>query len=120
MSVTDFIGQSILLAQVRLGTTPTEIFTAMGGSVEITRLHVVATAGTPTFRLFHDDTGTGPFDESTALAWDAPVTGTPTIFQAEAENSGISLTANGRVYGQASAANAVTVTAYGVVTTQRA
>jgi len=107
-----------LLAQSRpSNTTATTLYTA-GMKTEVTRIIIANTTGSAaTFRLFHDDDDGGTtMDETTALIWDNSIaTANYVDIQAYLDGAGITIAAGGSLGIRSGTGNALTFSAYGIV-----
>ena len=109
-----------LLAQSRpSNTTAATLYTA-GMKTEVTRIIIANTTGSAaTFRLFHDDDGT-TMDETTALIWDNSIaTANYVDIQAYLDGAGITIAAGGSLGIRSGTGNALTFSAYGIVSCVR-
>ena len=105
-----------LLAQSRpSNTTAATLYTA-GMKTEVTRIIIANTTGSAaTFRLFHDDDAT-TMDETTALIWDNSIaTANYVDIQAYLDGAGITIAAGGSIGIRSGTGNALTFSAYGIV-----
>ncbi len=82
---------------------------------EVTRVVVCnVSGGAATYRLHHDANG-AVYDATNAVRWDVSVpVGEFSDFVAESEGAGLQMEAGDSIGGQISAANALTISIYGV------
>lgn len=99
------------LAQVELTASDAQIYLTPGGTTTtVTAIYITETSGTArTFRL-HQVTAAGSSAVTNALFYDHGIGANRTI----KDGAGIILTAGQMLRGLASAANAVTVTVFGI------
>ena len=119
--------QGELLAQVRPGvTTPIEAYSSDQLRTEITLILavidpsvVLGTPGQTDIAIYHDDSGSSTFDQSTIL-WSETrlqLLQEPIVFQAQHPGSGITVDANGQIAVETADADDVTFLLYGITET---
>lgn len=112
-------GQGAQLAQARPASTDAAVlYSAPARQVaEITRIVIANTTGSAVAAsLFHDDSGGGAFDQSTALLYQIEVRANTTeVLCAESVGTGYFVSAGGQIGVQSGVASALTFSCYGHV-----